>query len=813
MKRPKAAKPGSKEGSKTASAASTAAGSAASTREGGLGVNIPNAVLGITLGCLIVFGFGFVGRGSSDPHHGHGAHGAPGGGGGGGVANVFGNALQGASHLLGGGDPATAADPNHVPGADPPPAEAGAKLVEGKCKCARHCLHVSCRRIVMSTAIDLTTEPPVTNKSHGKKGAHGHHETTHLPAVTRAPQISEGHKGERELNLLSQSIEFGRCRADSCSKKGAHCVAESLLTERTRCSATQRFMANKVRKCLIPTLRAPKSFTLERDSVSGLDVVCRGDVAVETCRSLDSASKMQFQEISLMIKSLLEHSEKGVAFVDFGDTDALLDVRVAAIPNVTVKVLSANPEQRNVAHLTGCINGLPSNRLYVTRHNFSVTETRNKKVAFEHVRNQPTMLRINAPGYEEVLAAELATTVEKTRPAVIITIGDAKLLGEWLMSQDYLAYNPKTCRFANGVESLSKVGLATTRKAVTMWVTEATKAIVVPQCKEACLVPSCQDGWRTEYRPCASTEHCTSDDFEDEAEKRMQDGCYWKNNAAACKLDSNWQRVVRCADPALPVATFSIVDVRGVLLACRGERDCIGVDTKIHDFTMNLLTSFFNQIQDTRRYTPEYVSIGSFVGLLGFAVAKHGVDVHIFEPVPTSRQWLKISRCVNTLGNVRVYDTGVGISDEDCTISANAQALEGNINVTCPAPPAALRLSDEEHSLDVVVPFRTLNTVLRHWKFEAATQPNAKQGKTRGFVLHFDDTVDALPLLQGADRWLNDEDWKPAVIVIPSTAADTDLIDAFVSRWGYHAAAMEGDVPAGNAGYRVYISMAVHSPE
>lgn len=789
-----------------------------------------NAAVGIAIGCLVVFAFTYLGgrgRDVTDGRHAPGAHGAHSDSVARGLFAAFG----------GGGASSGSADgiPGVPPGmASPPDAETGARNVvvahdrqhpggkdgSGGCKCSRHCLHVTCRKLV--EAAPLTVAAVTASADHALNGTGHPKHTAALPTTTattttRSPAIKEGQRLQRELNLLSKTMEFGRCTPASCTKnKDGHCIAETMATEQARCSPLQRYTANRVRKCLIPTLRPPRSFTLERDTLSGMEVVCRGDVSTETCRGIDPVARANYDEVREFLENVMQHAPLGAAFIDFGDNDALLDLRIAALPNVTVHVFSSSPEQRNVAHLTACMAQLPETKMTIHRYNFTNTGVRNGKPIIPFLKGRPVVLRINAPGYEDVITNELFGTLDRLKPAVIIANGDAKLFGEWLMSTElpspYMAWNPRVCRFANAVDALGKIGLAASRKMPAVWVKEETKQAITPHCKEACMVPSCQDGWRTEYRACnEASETCTADDLESQAEHKLQDGCYWRTSPGACKLDSNWQKVIRCADPGLPIATFSIVDVRGSLIACRGERDCVGVDTKYHDYTMNMLTQFFNQIHDTDKYVPEYVSVGAFVGNLGFSVAKHGIQAHLFEAVPSTRQWLKVSKCVMALGNAQVYDVGVGPADEECAIAPGASALEGNINVTCPAAPRSRIPANSEAAGDILVPFRTLDTILQHWKFEGASASRgaaspSDKAKLRGFVLHFDEAVDPLPLLQGGGRWLADEDWSPAAIIMAANAPDQDLVQSYVAAFGYSLAHMEGAAPVGTSGYTVFVA-------
>jgi hypothetical protein len=766
----------------------------------GTGSSLSNAVVGVVLGCILVIGYSVI---SGDK-----------------VVNVDISSVGLAAGLGFGGDEhshhARAGERHHGHGdasvferdgadgtdedANPPPANVGARIKDGACKCARHCLHVSCRKI----SVEDEDDDPAADASVKTMNA-SNAPPPDATFISEMPQPiakrHKGHMGEREKNLLTQSLAFGRCKPETCSRAppAGECVAQSLATEPERCSPPQRHIANHVRKCLIPSLLPPHAFTLERDSTSGFDIVCRGDLSIEVCRTLDAAGRDQYEEMSEMMRMLLAHSDRGAAFLDFGNTDALLDLRMAAIPNVSVTVLSANPEQRNVAQLTACLNELPPNRFTASRYNLSFTGRRNRRILVDHVPGRPLIIRVNAPGYEDSVTAELLTTIQNAQPAIILTTGDQKILAEWFMTMEYVAFNPKTCRFANNAEQVGRIGLAASRKTSAYWVTEKTRGILVPRCTDACLVPSCEEEWRTQYRACYKhEERCTGDDFEEPSERRLVDGCYWKTQTTACKKDSNWMKVMKCADPALPVATFSIVDVRGLLLACRGERDCAGVDNKVHDFTLNLLSSFFHQIQDSHRYTPEYVAIGSFVGNVGFAIAKQNIEVHMFEPVPTSRQWLKISQCLNGLP-VKLYDHGIGPADEDCTIPPTAEALNGPINVTCPAPPASQRFRDRLHAHDTVVPFRTLNTVLRHWKFENHNRPAGN----KGFVVHFDDTLDVLPLLQSADKWLSDPEWKPAIVIMSGQVPRAKKINTLLLQHDYQKANVEG---SGAASYRIYVA-------
>jgi hypothetical protein len=315
------------------------------------------------------------------------------------------------------------------------------------------------------------------------------------------------------------------------------------------------------------------------------------------------------------------------------------------------------------------------------------------------------------------------------------------------------------------------------------------------------MVASCQDEWRTEYRPCdGDSERCVADDLLPDAERSRRDGCYWTAPSAACKLDTNWQRVMKCADPRLPVAKFSIVDVRGILIACEGARDCNGVDTKAHDLTMTMLVSFVNQLKDTRHVSPEYVNVGSFVGNLGFALSRQGVKVHLFEPVPSTRQWLKITRCFGQLDKVKIYEHGIGTSDEDCAISPEANILAGNVNVTCPAHPVANRQLGTNR-FDIIVPFRTFDTVYRQWVFdtEAANHNVKAKEPQRVFIVHFDDSVDPLPLISAAPMWFSDASWRPATVIMSSAHVDGTTADGVMAEFGYTPVRSETELP-----YRVY---------
>ena len=306
-----------------------------------------------------------------------------------------------------------------------------------------------------------------------------------------------------------------------------------------------------------------------------------------------------------------------------------------------------------------------------------------------------------------------------------------------------------------------------------VWVAKDSVGLIRPQCEHACVAMKCDSG-HTVFGQCDPRDsQCVSLDMRPTDTAGSEDGarCFWSTPTVAkqpCRKDPLWRNVVSCTDPTLPIASFSVMSHQGLQVACGGSggvRECTGVDVSMLESD----TLFFEDIMAKLQRAggkPELLSVGSYVGIVGFVLSKT-YPVHLFEPVPSTRQWLKVTRCLER-STASVYDFGVGEYNEECSAPPTNGAAEGEVHFKCPAA-----LADDSR-YDTVVPFRNLDFVYNDWKWDVRQGHTSRHAtnKANSFVLWLDDAVDPLPILRGGARWFRDRLWRPAVIVLTVKLAD-----------------------------------------
>lgn len=659
-------------------------------------------------------------------------------------------------------------------------------LPSGQCACPKSCLEFDCGSI--TTAID----------AHNISGKSASLNSRIAAEFDAAP-------------LLPSSIQFARCTA--CHGEGDRCGVNPTDEQ---CNQAQKELAAKVKRCLVPELHPPALFTVSRDAFSGYDVVCRGDAALTDCQGLGFAALRDTLMVERIIEDLLGKNaaedeeqtdeelsakkqqskkkkeqngknggesdfEKPIVFLDVGANDPFLDMRLASMPQVSVKVYSMVAEANNVVQISKCLNDLPESSMSVTSGSIDSASREHPNLA-PGTRPPGTaklVLRVNLPGYVNSVKSLLATTMSESKPALVITgVGsshkDTMDLGSWLIGMGYTGFQQSSCSFIKDKDALGSLALTLRKGDTLQWVHQIrADRHLHPQCPHACSRLSCVDSWRTEYQPCKRGDYCHADE-------RMP--CDWKmssmsGSSSACPADQNWATVQRCLDPLLPVAKFSIVAQFDMLVACRGASTCDGVDVVSCNSDTVLLVDLLKELStrgDKEAKDVHFVFVGPYAGITGFrvgmAAGKHDGNhfVHMFDVNPATRQWQKATKCFNNIGRAVVYDFAIGERDEQCSVPlADTSALGEQVEIRCPAP----RMPEAQNEGFIVSQFHTLDSVLGLWTSGDAGAEEGAAGDNmvtpRKYVMFFDGNIHhAGKLLQRAVLWLNDHRWQPAAVVL-----------------------------------------------
>ena len=209
----------------------------------------------------------------------------------------------------------------------------------------------------------------------------------------------------------------------------------------------------------------PKFFTLQIDAVSGLVVPCRGDAPLGRCRGVDNADAADYHVLVQTLTKLaadLTSSKKDTAaagggdttaedtrgkvptvqFIDVGNNDPFLDLRVSALPGFSTVVRSWNPEAYNVAAIGACLNPnarVAAHRLQVATLAQEATSPwlappKNPKTTFV----AGTALRLDVENFQLLLQGSLNVTLERGSPLVVYAAmgrpAQASQLGNYLLS-------------------------------------------------------------------------------------------------------------------------------------------------------------------------------------------------------------------------------------------------------------------------------------------------------------------------------------------------------------------------------------------
>ena len=464
--------------------------------------------------------------------------------------------------------------------------------------------------------------------------------------------------GDRS-NATAMTVVFSRC--SSCRRLANGACGVIARDDEDHCSAIQLAHARKVLTCassLAGTGGLPRRFSVQRDALSRMLVVCTVDRPLSDCLGTHSRSPAvrELNRLRRVIDDLHPHvaggggdlpaekpavpSATAIVFLDVGAIDPLMDVRMASSPDVAV---SAQPfprgavggevdEAASEVRLNVCLNRIDASTLSVAR----LEEPKLVVSPATIGRRRDVILRLRPrddTDSVEPLKSFLVPVMSHSgdKPSFVTLSGPprhVKALGVWLLSLGYTGLLPSTCLVIEDQDSLQQAvgrlpsaasatggsstadadiddGASSGDNAAPIWVANLDRdaALLHASCPTACARSSCVDGWRQEYLPCERGDVCLP--------HHRGKGCAWNMTEMSGGHDvcpvvprvawaanaSLRDMVLRCLSPDLPVARFAIVPQVGLLLACRGDTTCHGVDEQAFHSDVALLTDLISAVK------------------------------------------------------------------------------------------------------------------------------------------------------------------------------------------------------------------------